>query len=50
MMEKVKKFMARGNTSWNMLLVALLVLEFVVFGIANDRFLQKCTSKLTERK
>lgn len=40
MMEKVKKFMARGNTSWNMLLVALLVLEFVVFGIANDRFLR----------
>lgn len=40
MMEKVKKFMARGNTSWNMLLVALLILEFVVFGIANDRFLR----------
>lgn len=40
MMDKVKKFMARGNTSWNMLLVALLVLEFVVFGIANDRFLR----------
>lgn len=40
MMEKVKKFMTRGNTSWNMLLVALLVLEFVVFGIANDRFLR----------
>lgn len=40
MMEKVKKFMSRGNTSWNMVLIALLVLEFVVFGIANDRFLR----------
>lgn len=40
MMEKVKKFMSRGNTSWNMALIALLVLEFVVFGIANDRFLR----------
>lgn len=40
MMEKIKKFMSRGNTSWNMLLVALLVLEFVVFGMANSRFLR----------
>lgn len=40
MMEKVKKFMSRGNTSWNAILIALLVLEFVVFGAANDRFLR----------
>ncbi|WP_332307271.1 ABC transporter permease [Thermophilibacter gallinarum] len=41
MIEKIKGFYAtHGQASWNTILIALLVLEFVVFGMANDRFLR----------
>ena len=40
MMEKIKGFLSRGQASWNMILVVLLVLEFVIFGAANDKFLR----------
>ena len=40
MIEKIKGFYAtHGQASWNTILIALLVLEFVVFGMANDRWL-----------
>lgn len=37
---KVKEALSRGQASWNLLLVVLLVLEFVVFGAANPKFLR----------
>lgn len=40
MMEKIKGLLSRGQASWNMILVVLLVLEFVIFGAANDKFLR----------
>lgn len=40
MMQRLKALMSRGNTSWNLILIAILVLEFAVFGMANERFLR----------
>lgn len=39
-MDKVKKLLSRGQASWNLILIALLVLEFVIFGAANPKFLR----------
>lgn len=33
-------FMQRGNNSWNVMLLALIVLEFMIFGAANPKFLR----------
>lgn len=33
-------FLKSGQTSWNLMLVALIVLEFVIFGAANPKFLK----------
>lgn len=40
MFEKLKSMLNRGNTGWNLVLIALLVLEFVIFGSANPKFLR----------
>ena len=39
-MEKLKGILSRGQASWNLLLIGLLVLEFVIFGAANPKFLR----------
>lgn len=39
-MDKLKKLLTHGQSGWNLLLVALIVLEFVVFGAANAKFLR----------
>ncbi len=39
-MDKLKSFLTRGQSGWNLLLVALIVLEFVVFGSTNAKFLR----------
>ena len=33
-------FLKSGQASWNLMLVALFVLEFVIFGAANPKFLK----------
>ncbi len=38
--EKLRKLFARGQVSWNVLLVTLIAAEFVVFGLANPKFLR----------
>ncbi len=40
MMERLKAAFSRGQSSWNMVLIALIILEFVVFGVANPKFLR----------
>ena len=40
MMKTLKGFLSKGQTSWNMILIGLLVLEFVIFGAANGKFLR----------
>ena len=40
MMKTLKGFLSKGQTSWNMILIGLLVLEFVIFGAANAKFLR----------
>lgn len=40
MTAKIKEFLSRGQGSWNMVLVGLIVLEFIVFGAANPKFLR----------
>lgn len=40
MMDKIKMSLRRGQTNWNLILIGLLVLEFVVFGGANPKFLR----------
>ncbi len=36
MMKTLKGFLSKGQTSWNMILIGLLVLEFVIFGAATS--------------
>lgn len=38
--EKIKRLLTHGQTSWNLILVALLVIEFAVFGSTNVKFLR----------
>ena len=38
--EKIKRLLTHGQTSWNLILVALLVIEFAVFGSTNAKFLR----------
>lgn len=38
--EKIKEFLSRGQTNWNLILIALLVCEFVIFGSTNAKFLR----------
>ena len=40
MIKTLKGFLSKGQTSWNMILIGLLVLEFVIFGAANGKFLR----------
>lgn len=40
MIAKLKSVFSRGQASWNMILIGLLVLEFVIFGAANPKFLR----------
>ena len=40
MMAKLKSFFGRGNNGWNSVLLGLLILEFVIFGAANPKFLR----------
>ena len=39
-MDKLKKVLTRGQSTWNILLVVLIVLEFAIFGGANPKFLR----------
>ena len=39
-MDKLKKVLTRGQSTWNILLVVLIILEFAVFGGANPKFLR----------
>lgn len=39
-MSRIKQLLTRGQASWNLILIGLLVLEFVVFGAANPKFLR----------
>jgi ribose/xylose/arabinose/galactoside ABC-type transport system permease subunit len=38
--KKGLSFLKSGQASWNLMLVALIVLEFVIFGAANPKFLK----------
>lgn len=40
MATKLKSFLTRGNVSWNLILIALIILEFVIFGAQNPKFLR----------
>ena len=40
MTAKIKALLTRGQASWNLILIGLLVLEFIVFGAANPKFLR----------
>ena len=39
-MTRIKQLLTKGQASWNLILIGLLVLEFVVFGAANPKFLR----------
>ena len=39
-MDKLKKMISKGQGGWNLILIGLLVLEFVIFGAANPKFLR----------
>lgn len=39
-MEKIKSFFKNGQSSWNLILIVLLVAEFAIFGAANPKFLR----------
>jgi len=40
MRARLRALLAKGQASWNVMLVSLLVLEFVIFGATNPKFLR----------